>query len=109
LTECGKSYLNGENLATDDSSEDSRRTEHEQRYTLHIKKICAKMIMKMVPRDRNQENKAFAENFSKTVEITHSFKDKWRLQYDTGIRCHYEFIPPKQTRNSSLEMFMAVH
>jgi menaquinone-dependent protoporphyrinogen IX oxidase len=50
---------------------------------LHIKKICAKMIMKMVARDRNQEDEAFAENFSKTIEITHSYKNKWRLQYDT--------------------------
>jgi len=68
LTECGKSNLNGENLATDDSSEDSRRTEHEQRYTLHIKKICAKMIMKMVPCDRNQEDKSFAENLAKLLK-----------------------------------------
>lgn len=29
LTGCGKSNLNGENLATDDCSEDSKRTEHE--------------------------------------------------------------------------------
>jgi hypothetical protein len=35
------------------------------------------MIMKMLPCDRNQEDKAIVENFSKTVEITHSFKNKW--------------------------------
>jgi hypothetical protein len=35
------------------------------------------MIMKMIPCDRNQEGKAFAENFSRTVEINHSFKNKW--------------------------------
>jgi hypothetical protein len=31
---------------------------------LHIKKVGAKMIMKMLPCDINQEDKAFAENFS---------------------------------------------
>ena len=42
LTGCGKSYLNGENFATDDSSEDSRRTEHEWRYTCTLRKFVLK-------------------------------------------------------------------
>ena len=31
----------------------------------------------MLPCDRNHEDKEFADNFSKTVEITYSFKNKW--------------------------------